>query len=778
MGADDQPRDLVVLGALGGMARLLTSGVLGGLSWRDVWLLDVREAVFDVVAPPLAAGRVVRARVVDPQSPVAEVRLVDPDGRQVDLEALGDLEAAVMMAVPQAKLPMAARWLLPRLGRGSVAFDIASEKSAALAALGNGDPDLATFGTHPLFGHSVGTIDGQTVVVCPSLRHPGAHRWFAAAVERAGGAVKLMTPERHDLVMAYVQTATHQALLTLAEVVASSGLDIERDLWECRTPQFETLMAMMSRVLSPEQEETIASIQLSTAGGRVAEELQDAHERVHDAIATGSLPRLRGYIQQVREPFSGSLFNRMQQASNLATRAVQSPRSALAEQRRAGGLVGACPKGAPERMRVGEVVDVTTTSLVLRNLLHGPRGGAVLLGRNERAARKLGVSGKPTEVELSLGKVDLFVGPDLEAVLEDWLGSIEVDVRLLGPESVDGAAMARLALDHPSVRRAELVAEEVRSGQREYVVRCAVRADHEVSGLAVALQSRSDRSYAWPDLAVARAVTEAPVAGIGYLGPAGTFSAAAAATLAARFGDAAPGLVAFEDFADLLGGLGDDAVQLVVLPLCNSATGLVEASAVALEEAGVPVEGGGVVDVKVRFDAYCRPAEGLRPGLEVLSQPQALRQCRRFITLHQLRERECASTLDAVERVAAGDGDVALAPAGLSPALGVEAVDSHVGDVPGAITRFLVLSRTGAVATVDEAGRSDAADPPRRSLWLVAAGASVPFPSPASRFDEVLAGPSGRRLVISTDADRLAPGPGVLPLGNFPWSPRTPIVAV
>lgn len=773
---EGQPRDLVVLGAQGGMARLLTEGILAPLRWRHVWLLDVREAVFEAATPLVAEGELVRARVVEPDSPTGPTRLVGPDGAEVALGRLAGLDAAVMMAVPQAKLPLASRWLLPLLGRRSVAFDIASEKSAALAAMGNGDPDLATFGTHPLFGHTVGTIDGQTVVVCPSLRHPDAHRWFTAAVEDAGGAVKEMAPERHDLVMAYVQTATHQALLTLAEVVASSGLDIEHDLWECRTPQFETLMAMMSRVLSPEQEETIASIQLSTAGGRVAEEVRDAHDRVHDAIAAGSLPRLRDYISQVREPFSGSLFNRMQQASNLATRAVQSPRSALAEARRAGTLVGVCPKGSPERMRVGEVVDITTTSLVLRNLLHGRRGGAVLLGRNERAARKLGVSGKPTEVELSLGKVDILLGPDLDRVLEEWLGSIEVDVRLLGPESVAGAAMARLCLDHPSVRTVELVAEEVRAGQREYVVRCAVRADHDLSGLAVELQRHSDAAYAWPERAVSRRLAGAAVGAVGYLGPAGTFSAAAAASLAESLAASAPDLVPCEDFSELLDALAADRVQLAVLPICNSATGLVEASAEALDaRPDLAGRGWGIVDVEVRFDAYCRREAELRPGAEVLSQSQALRQCRRFVAVHRLVEREVASTLDAVERVAAGDGDVALAPAGLRHP-GVSVVDSGIGDVPGAITRFLVLGRDGGLEGVDPQGPG--ADPPARAVWLLGPEASVPVPTPASRFDEVVAGASGRRLWISTDPGRIPDGPGVRSLGTFPWSPRTPIVAV
>jgi hypothetical protein len=39
-------------------------------------------------------------------------------------------------------------------------------------------------------------------------------------------------------------------------------------------------------------------------------------------------------------------------------------------------------------------------------------------------------------------------------------------------------------------------------------------------------------------------------------------------------------------------------------------------------------------------------------------------------------------------------------------------------------------------------------------------------------------GASGRGLWLSTDGDRIPPGPGVRALGTFPWSPRTPIVAV
>ena len=46
------------------------------------------------------------------------------------------------------------------------------------------------------------------------------------------------------------------------------------------------------------------------------------------------------------------------------------------------------------------------------------------------------------------------------------------------------------------------------------------------------------------------------------------------------------------------------------------------------------------------------------------------------------------------------------------------------------------------------------------------------------RLDEVLVGPTGRTLLVSTDPDRAGEGTGLRRMGTIPWSPRTPIVLI
>ena len=120
--------------------------------------------------------------------------------------------------------------------------------------------------------------------------------------------------------MAYVQAASHQALLAFADVIATSGHDIEGELWKLRTPVFETLLGLAARVLSPGQEETTASIELTTDGARVAAEFDLAQDRLRSAVRTDDAQSIISYIASTREAFGGTFFTTLQQASNLAVK--------------------------------------------------------------------------------------------------------------------------------------------------------------------------------------------------------------------------------------------------------------------------------------------------------------------------------------------------------------------------------------------------------------------------------------------------------------------------
>jgi hypothetical protein len=109
---------------------------------------------------------------------------------------------------------------------------------------------------------------------------------------------------------------------------------------------------------------------------------------------------------------------------------------------------------------------------------------------------------------------------------------------------------------------------------------------------------------------------------------------------------------------------------------------------------------------------------------------------------------------------------------------GLRVVAPNVGDLPGAITRFLVLARRDWFdARVSSGPQStDTEVSTARSLWIVPHGADVRTPPGPARVDEVLTAPGGLQLWVSTDQSRFAGVPGVRPLGVIPWSPRTPVV--
>jgi hypothetical protein len=61
-------------------------------------------------------------------------------------------------------------------------------------------------------------------------------------------------------------------------------------------------------------------------------------------------------------------------------------------------------------------------------------------------------------------------------------------------------------------------------------------------------------------------------------------------------------------------------------------------------------------------------------------------------------------------------------------------------------------------------------------VWTLPAEADAVAATSVASFDEVLRGPSGRTLVISTNPQRLDGHSSARCLGTFPWSPRTPVI--
>jgi prephenate dehydratase/prephenate dehydrogenase len=758
-----RPIRLVVVGAAAGIGRWLGEHVLARVPWQAVALIDASEAVLSF------------PHVYDDGA----LRIHTPgDATSATAAALTQPGTVCVLGVPLARLRAVCGWVLPLLLPDAVVVDLSHDRVHSGDIIRSIRPDTTLVGLHCLFGINAESAEGQIFALCPDPVHAAAHDWLREILESEGGTVNELTEQRHDEVMRYVQTASHQALLTFASAISRSGLDLERDLWANRTPVFELLLALASRVLSPGQEATTASIQLADTESVVATKLDEARNRLAEAKAQGDASLVE-WFEEIRAPFPGALFAKIQQAGALATSAVQSTRARLAQQRRTGELVAVRSVVGGDRLHVGRVVAATPTGFTLENLLVGQTGrGALLVDDAAKAnAKELGIGGKPSRVEFSLSRVQLLSAAELETTLDQHLATVARGCKFLVPESISGESATRVVESVPHVVGATLLSAEVRLGQRECVVRFRTRIDRNVADVERAIQQRIDDVFVWPDgvvLPLTAPSNALSTLTIGFLGPSKTFSDIAGRQLARLIGAPDAERLEFPTFPEVVGALESRVADLVVLPITNSSSGLVDLAAGVLLAAHPTVTAGGVVDVPVRFDAYVARGTEIQPGSEVLSHPQGFLQCSAFIAAHQLVEVPCTSTAEACARVKETGRGVALAAAGLDDELGLSLGRASVGNLAGALTRFLVLGLEGAFAPPP---RSDAI---LRSVWIGDHSLVRLLDSTQTgRFDEILQAPSGRTLLVST----VSPGDqsdthGARLVGFIPWSPRTPLVVV
>lgn len=748
---DRRPSRLVVVGGAAGIGRWLGEHLLGQLQWQHVDLIDTAESILRLEHPY--------------QAPTRLVHMADP-GRAIDsVRVLSD--ALVMVAVPLTYLTEVAGWITPLLGDGCVVVDTSHDRARAEAAWG----EVNTIGLHPLFGLTAQSAVGQTFVLSPPDGHP-VPEWLVAAVEGEGGTVNVLSGSQHDRIMQVVQNATHQSLLAFADVVGSSGLDIEHELWANRTPVFELLTALAVRVLQPGQDAATASIQLGNGAVDQQRALNAANQRLAAARAGGETA-LIDHLTHLRKPFSGGLFAKISQAGTLATSAVQLSRARIAQHWRAGELVGVRSTGS-DTLQVGRIVATTPTSFTLENLLVGSQGRGALLvnGTATENARRIGITGKTKRTEFRLGRVDVLSAAELETALDTWLATVTRGCKVLIPESISGASAVRVVIGVPDVAGASLVTEEVRIGQRECVIRYEVRLDRNLDDVERSIQRRVDETFVWPDGVVLPLTRAAST--IGFLGPAGTFSDVGARQLARLVDRPDAQRVEYLDFESLVTAVANGEMQLAVLPITNSSSGLVDLAAAVLSRSAANVVAGGVVDVPVRFDAYIAPGEDLIEGSTVYSHPQGFRQCSAFVASMKLQPVECTSTAEACRRVAESRAGVALAATGMQDDFGLVTARPSVGNLAGALTRFLVLGDRSLFVEPRHA------DPLLRTVWVIEPEMAGRLPiTTEPRYDEVLRGPSGRTLLISTDPQRVpADTDGARLVATFPWSPRTPLVVV
>jgi len=178
---------------------------------------------------------------------------------------------------------------------------------------------------------------------------------------------------------------------------------------------------------------------------------------------------------------------------------------------------------------------------------------------------------------------------------------------------------------------------------------------------------------------------------IGILGPQGSFSEKAAK----QWNDKAE-LRYYDDILDTVDALLRNEVDCSIVPIENSLEGSVALTLDLLMEQQLKITGEVIVQIK-----HCLLSKGkLKDVKIVMSHPQALSQCRKYIkkNFRNVEVRSALSTSQAAKLASESKEIAAIASCESAGMYGLEILDENI-QVNDNFTRFIVIGRTTPPAT-------------------------------------------------------------------------------
>jgi chorismate mutase/prephenate dehydratase len=180
---------------------------------------------------------------------------------------------------------------------------------------------------------------------------------------------------------------------------------------------------------------------------------------------------------------------------------------------------------------------------------------------------------------------------------------------------------------------------------------------------------------------------------VGYLGPAYSYSHLAALN---RFGHSVE-LIPVGSISAVFEEVNRGQVQYGVVPIENSTDGRVTDTLEMFTRLPLRICGEVLLPIQHHLLAKC----GRHELLEVYSKPQALSQCRKWLSKHipTVRQVEVTSTSTAAKLAQDKPGAGAIASLQAGMHYGLNVLAEQIEDNPGNLTRFAVIGRSSAERT-------------------------------------------------------------------------------
>ncbi len=167
-----------------------------------------------------------------------------------NLEAVVPESDIVIISVPIDVTEETIAEIAPKMKAGSLLMDFTSIKVKPVEAMRKFAPlDVEILGTHPMFGPTIRTIRGQTVILVPVKGR--SEKWFPIIrelFEESGAHVEITTAAEHDRLVSVVQGLTHFAYISIGTTIDRLEFDVKKSR-KFVSPVYDIMLDFVGRIL-------------------------------------------------------------------------------------------------------------------------------------------------------------------------------------------------------------------------------------------------------------------------------------------------------------------------------------------------------------------------------------------------------------------------------------------------------------------------------------------------------------------------------------------------
>ena len=250
------------------------------------------------------------------------VLLVDRDTKLTGPEAAAEADV-VIIAVNIESTVDVIESIGPACRPEALLMDLTSIKQAPVEAM-LAASDCTVIGTHPLFGPSLHSLQGQRMVLTPArtVGDTDWQTWLTDMLSAVGLTLLDSTPEAHDRAMAVVQVLTHYSTEVLGRTMQRLDVSVQETL-NFTSPIYHMELLMTARHFA-QSADLYASIEMSNPNhDEVMRTFRESAAEIHDAVADGDREAFHAMFDEVGAFFGPFSRTALEQSSFLIDRLVE-----------------------------------------------------------------------------------------------------------------------------------------------------------------------------------------------------------------------------------------------------------------------------------------------------------------------------------------------------------------------------------------------------------------------------------------------------------------------